>query len=367
MKVAQLLNELKCKQETLEGLMQKYGIKVRSYDDRYVLNYDQYASLRHKFSDIVRICRNLIISKDFENVLHRSFDRFYNYGEDDYKINFCGVSIDEKLDGVLVGAYHDGEKWCFCTKSMAFAEGVINNQIGNIKTFADVINNYVDISPIVSNGDKDISYIFELVGPHTRIIKRYDTTRMVLLACRNKKTGMYIDRNSEGKRIGWTEFPLSFSFSNIDDVIEASKNLYERDEGYVLCTSDNTRVKIKNPKYLSLANMKMSGLSKSGILRIINAGEEDEYLAYFPEDKVLFAPYIRIRDLIYKSIDDYYSSVKNIEQQKDFALAIKSSPYKDILFNMRNKGTNAYAEIAKVSEKRLSELYDYFSNMINAS
>ena len=66
--------------------------------------------------------------------------------------------------------------------------------------------------------------------------------------------------------------------------------------------------------------------------------EVEEYLAYFPEDAKHFLPYQKA--LISLMIDVHESFIKNIsiENQKDFAMAVKDTPFAAILFFARKSG-----------------------------
>ena len=78
-----------------------------------------------------------------------------------------------------------------------------------------------------------------------------------------------------------------------------------------------------NPKYL---------------LPFIFDGEEDELLTYFPEVKEQF---FKLKgDVLreYINLLELWNDCKEIELQKDFALAIKGkTPYTSVLFNLRKK------------------------------
>ncbi|MBR4745910.1 MAG: hypothetical protein IK061_00720, partial [Desulfovibrio sp.] len=106
------------------ALADTYGIRIREYSDRYVLNYSQIGSARHSFEPVVRVCRQLIVRRDLSGILHRSFDRFYNYREDPDSDAFDAAKAvcEEKLTGSLVGVYHDGTAMRHCTRSLAYAE-----------------------------------------------------------------------------------------------------------------------------------------------------------------------------------------------------------------------------------------------------
>ena len=156
--------------DPFSSLETDYGIKSREYDcGTVVLNYNQIDQGEdgNKFHPIVRECRSLVISKDFE-VISRSFCRFFNLGEGENEVDFSNAVAYEKLDGSLISLYWNPLKnwWCFRSRSLAFAEGENDKGI----CFADLIDNATGFPHSMLNDElshlsKDKTYIFELVSP----------------------------------------------------------------------------------------------------------------------------------------------------------------------------------------------------------
>jgi len=360
-----LLVDLKNGDISLSQLKSEFGINIREYDDRYVLNYDQINSAKMKFHPYVRCCRQLIISKDFERVLHRSFDRFFNYGEDPNSDNFdiCNAEIFEKLDGSLIGLYHDGEKWCHCSKSMAYAEGPISNQL-KYKTFSDIIDNEVDLSAIFEKGNINYSYLFELTSKYDPHVVKYQDTKMVLLAVRNKLTGEYINLEDEAKRIGWEFLPRKFTFKSFDEILENVNSLPATEEGYV-CILGDWRLKVKSPLHVAISSMKGDGaLSPKRIIQIVHDCNEEEYLSYYPEDREFFEPYILVREKLEDYFESNYNKYKNIESQKDFALSIREVKYNTILFRMRAQNKTFKEVLNSLTSQQIEKMYELLKENI---
>ena len=80
--------------------------------------------------------------------------------------------------------------------------------------------------------------------------------------------------------------------------------------------------------------------------------KKNTWLISPPEDKVLFDPYIIGRDKLIVEIDEVYSQTKNIESQKEFALAVKDKSYSSVLFAMRKQGVD---QSIKVIEEQLPQ------------
>lgn len=99
----------------IQDFEERYSVKVKSYDDLYILNYRLDDNLeidengvtlpdKLKHNPMVKECRSLILDKKFD-VVSRSFDRFFNYGETDHnEFNFNDFKVYDKADGSLIKA-----------------------------------------------------------------------------------------------------------------------------------------------------------------------------------------------------------------------------------------------------------------------
>ena len=353
---------------TLEDLENEFGIVITYYNDRVVLNYSQIDS--PKFHPICDECRGLILSYPDYKVLCRSFDRFYNLGENgyfnEYEFDITRAYSEVKVDGSLINIYHDRNNWCAATRKRAFAEGETNK--GN--TFKDVVNRALGypVEEIDFGGFHDLTLICEVVSPETRVVVPYKEYRIYLLAARFRNTGRYISRPD----LEWIAYELGmatvacYDFKSFDDVIKACKELKpmaEDGEGYV-CFDEYThnRVKIKNPGYLAIAHLRNNGaISNKRIAVLVFNNDYDEYLNYFPEDKEFFDPYILAYHNMIKDIYDYWNLYGDINSQKEFALTIKDFIIAPILFSIR-KGLTMEEIFDNMTDKKKEELLVKYKN-----
>ncbi len=355
-----ILDQFQSGEITLDLLKEKYGIKIREYDDRYVLNYDQVDSHHYRFDPIVRVCRQLIIAKDFSKVLHRSFDRFYNFGEDPSAAEFdiAKAVCEEKLDGSLIGLYFDGNEWCHCSKSLAYAEGPINNNV-RYQTFGDLIDAEIDLTNIYQYGNKNYSYLFELMTPYIQHVTKVNKTNMYLLAVRNKITGEYLDRDIEGKLIKWDKYPKNYYFRSIEEIMQNVKELPISEEGYV-CRIGDWRIKIKSPTHVAVSQMKNGLLTYNKIIKLVYLCEEPEYLSYYPEDTDFFEPWIKVREGMQKYFEDRYNDHYD-DSRSTFATNIAFLPpiLKSVLFKMyENGGRFEKSYFNNCNETQIEKLYN---------
>ncbi len=349
----------------LEELERKFGIVVTRYDDRIVLNYNQIDS--PKFHHICDECRGLILSWPGLNPICRPFDRFYNYGEggefSEKDFNPNRMISFAKIDGSLINIYHDGEDWRCATRKRAFAEGETTK--GN--TFKDVVDrafpNWKDKMNAFST---NLTYIFEVVSPETRIVVPYSDYGIYLLAVRDNNYGDYIkpDAVEDIAKLLEVDVPKRYKFKNLDNVLKSAKELEPMDEcgeGFVCFDpKTNNRVKIKNPAYLSIAHLRQNGaISNKRIATLVFQQDHEEYLQYFEEDREYFEPYIDAYNKMMKDINDYYELYNDIDKQKDFAMIVKDLKIAPILFSLR-KGEKLNDIFDKLNDKKKFELLEYY-------
>lgn len=329
------------KDHTYEQLTEELGIKVKDeYDDRVVLNYHQIDSYKHRFNPIVMECRGLILSKPDHEILCRSFDRFWNYGEDPNsdKFDITKAEATDKIDGSLCNVYYDGTKWQVATRQMAFAEGPVPNKK---KTYADIFQEAIgdDINKIFEPISKDLTIIFEMVSPETRVVTPYKDKAVYLLDVRNRDTGLYLGNEMTRfwvitRNTKWF-YPEVHEFKNWEEVVESSKALPAMEEGYVT-RIDSWRIKVKNPSYLAIAHLRENGaITEKRVVKLVFMQDHEEYLLHFPEDQPEFDPYINAYNAMIDEINSIYPTVATIEDQKEFALEIQNCPSKGIMFGMR--------------------------------
>ena len=224
--------------KTYADLESEFGIQVNQYDDRVSLNYHQIDSHTHKFHPLVMECRGLILRKSDNEVLCRSFDRFWNFGEDPKSDEFdiTKATVDMKVDGSLLTVYHDGDKWQVCTRKMAFAEGPVPNKKS---TYAEIFAKALGADPNDAFVEihKDLCIIFEMVSPETRVVTPYKEKQVYLLDVRDRVSGTFYGRELT---YGWPmkdgvswRYPVVYDeFEDWKQVIRASEDLPALEEGY---------------------------------------------------------------------------------------------------------------------------------------
>lgn len=382
------------KQNGLQALIDNFKINVRQYDDRVVLNYDQIESPR--FDPICDECRALILQKGTWKVLARSFDRFYNLcegvelqkfpmaedgsyvyqkraGGEVRQFKILNSYIFGKLDGSLITYYHDGNKWNFSTRSMAFAEG--SNALGVSFHYLSVSTpHYPRIAEYLEQHKEleHLCFAFELTAPENRIVTPYKERALTLLGVRDMNTQLEwhfseVEKLAEKMRI--PSAPVynfkTIEESNFNKLCEFVESLPAMDEGCVLCIYNEDgegkpwRLKLKNSKYLAIANMRENGvLSPKNVLHLVMKNEQAEYLLHFCEDRKFFDLVEKEYNALIDNINGTYAKVKDIENQKEYALAVMKNVQnpieKGFLFSMR-KGQSLVKMLSEYDPRKIVE------------
>lgn len=337
------------KQHGLEALTEQFAISVKKVDDLLVLNYNQIDS--PKTDPIVMECRSLILDTNL-NVVSRSFDRFFNYGEALNvmpEIDWKRVVAYEKVDGSLIKIYRHKSRWNIATKGTAYGE---SDCMGYGVTFKELVLRALDCdsdADFQSLMDRSymhhhITYIFEITSVENRVVKRYDGYKLHFLAARDNENGDYVTElenewlTDAGCRLSnLIHHPKEYRFNTVDECLRTARELKDLDEGYVIYQDGVPIAKVKSPAYVAVHHIRGEGLNPKRIMQLVLSGECDEYLTYFPDDRHVIQPYIDAHVKLVCHIDAVYDSIYQTEDQKEFAMKAGNFPFKAALFQARAK------------------------------
>lgn len=325
--------------QALEWLKEETGVKFNIWEDQLVvLNYCQIDS--DKRSPIAQECRSLVLEMGTWEVVSRSFDRFFNYGEEPCPaLDISQMTAYEKVDGSLIGLFYSNGGWMYRTRSVIMPTSQIN---GWEVTWDAHIEKALG-RMMHHNLRKNYTYILELTSPENRVVTRYGgEPTMTLLAMRNNEGGHYNTVQQcevAATRNEW-RMPRMYFFDNMSECLQAAKDLRNLEEGYVLYNRHGEPMsKIKNPAYVAAHHLRGEGLNPRRIKDLIFMKEVDEYLAIFPEDTEAFKPYQAAYRYLCHAVEQWQPLCENESlTQKEFAWKIAHLPFKGILFSMR-KGT----------------------------
>lgn len=271
-----------------------YYITIKEDTNYILLKYSQVDSDFNE--DICRECRGLILSKKDNYIPVRlAFYKFFNFSEPFAdRIHWRSCKTRMKIDGSMMSAwYHNGE-WHLSTSGAINAwKTPVNNQ--DDLTFGDVFEKALKNNGLTWNGlccylDQEHCYTFELVSPETRVVIPYKKADLYLIGCRNMETLQEVEiEDADIATRGILKTPKLYDLSNAKACIQAAQHLGYNEEGYVVVDKYFHRVKIKSPQYIAAHHISNNGnVTESRIFDIVEQGEKDEFLAYFPEHKELF-------------------------------------------------------------------------------
>ena len=358
------------KEHGLEKLVEEFAIRVTSYPEDsdskllHVLNYNQIDSTP-KAHPIVMECRGLILDSEF-NVVSRSFDRFFNLGEQpetQTDIDMEQAICFDKVDGSLIKIYNWRNTWYISTRGTAFAEGKSN---GFNLTFKDLVLKALNLpddkhfqAQCKQYLDKDWTYIFELTCMENRIVKFYEGYKLHYLAARNNKTYAYGFCDFEAVQFGAHCVKHHF-FDTVEACIETAKTLPDLEEGYVLYQKGCPVAKIKSPAYCAVHLLRGEGLNSKRMIELILTNNLQEYLTYFPEDGVHFVPYQKAYTKLLTNLNECYTDTKDIVGQKDFAMAVVRYPFSSVLFQCRKNGTQPTPTFNEQSSGHKQDMVEHY-------
>lgn len=320
---------------TLSQLQERYAISHRrhlQYPNLVLLKYSQIDSPMSEL--IVQQARGIILDEsDNWRIVARGFDKFFNYGEGHAAdIDWTTAKVQEKYDGSLIQVYEYNNCWNISTTGSPDASGFVSAT--KDLTFEDLfLHTYEAIGgalPKITPENINTTYLFELMTPYNQVVVPHGEGKLVLLAARNRVTGQFI--NAYLPRIpNVREYPLT----TINEILESFKTIDGlKQEGYVVVDASGNRLKVKHPQYVAMHHLR-NNMGPKWLAKVILTGESPEFLSVFSEYGAQLEE-IKGRYLsLISDIETAYSKNKDLESQKDFALAVKGFPYANTLFALR--------------------------------
>lgn len=303
-----------------------------------IYNYTDKCQYEKEWNQYTLMCRGLVLD-EWGNIIARSFDKFFNLGEEypDIETNQAlldlagkhgSFTILEKYDGSLGIAFFYGNQWNFATRgSFISDQAVMAKRIieENIREFkASTVH----------------THLFEIIYPENRIVVNYgDEEKLVYLASRNPRTGKYI----------YDAWCLdSFENARKYDSLEPER---KNAEGYVLVFEDGYRVKLKFEEYIRLHKL-ITGLSLISIWSMAREGKAlEDILKDVPDEfyKWCTKNYNGIMEGYFhidKQARSEFDKVKNLlGDRKSFALAAnKLSKRPSLLFCLLDSKEQLYKQ-----------------------
>ena len=297
-----------------------YFVRTKRDGNFVLLKYDQTHS--DVTMPMVRECRGIIFDADEDFLpICIPFFKFGNYGENYVpSIDWKTARVQEKLDGSLIKLWYYKDEWHISSNGEIDAR---NASISSALLMSKPVTNlYVlfmkawDETGIDMNTlDINLTYMFELLSLHNRIVVKHEKTSLVHIGTRNNITyeECCID-------IGISK-PREYPFTTLKECIEAASQLGCDEEGYVVVDKNYNRIKVKSPLYVALAHTSQGITTSGNVIEIIKKNEQFEFLSYFPEYAEVFEKLkSRIDLFVQRQITDL-SRIKSLTFDSRKALA----------------------------------------------
>lgn len=368
LKVQEFLRRFDNVDTALTALNLEFGITNNRHEDgRVILNYDQIES--PKFHPIVRECRGLVLDYlDNWKLVARAFTRFFNYGEganewgqnrfdfgEGYKSDDPSFFAGDKEDGSIILLYFYKGKWRVNTRA-SFADGKVNDSDYTWEELFWLGAAKLDKAQLIQGW----TYVFELCSVYNKVVRHYAEPTVYLLSVFKGEEETTQPLQIEAHWLN-VKFPKQYAFNTIEEVTNFIKDIEAKDptfEGLVLKDRFGNRLKIKSSTYLvlhkKLGNRKPS-IEDLYTMTVVDDGG-DEFLTYFPEIAEQLNNVKIRKELLTIEMLGLYEMNKNLESQKDFALAVKEHRMAFAAFALK-KGLTV-AEILVQYAKRISELIE---------
>lgn len=327
-----------------DDLAQELGIKITRHESMplVVLNYDQIES--PKTHPIVRECRALVLHKDTHEVVAKSFSRFFNWGEvaDEMPLfDFSDFIVQSKEDGSLVLLYYFEGHWHANTRGSFALDPMQFQDFSWREAFCRALG----VNALDELGDKlvqGVTYVCEFCSPWNKIVRTYAKPQMYLLtAFRGLEEVGYVEADQLAGELFLR--PVRYNFSSIEEIQLFLQDQASKDptfEGVVIRDRHGHRWKVKSATYLGLHRLKGEGdnmFNPKHLLPFILAGEESELLTYFPEvSDTFYKLKCKVQQAYIETLEVWADNWR-IEDQKEFALAVKDYPMSGLLFTLRKK------------------------------
>lgn len=342
----------------LQKLCTDYAIQAErhfKYPNLVCLNYDQLES--PKDVKEAQQCRGIILDEadDFK-VISYPYDRFFNQEEPRAaKLDASSTKVSEKLDGSLAILFFYKDEWHVQSRKKPDGGGFVKRAN---RTFRDLFWEVFKEKNYILPAETDRCFIFELCTTFQDFIVVHKENSLVLHGVRNLTT-----MKEEGiEQYARYNFQLvkTFAFKDLKAMADSLCALSPiEQEGYVLVDKNFMRCKVKSNQYVAL-HLLGDEFTGKRLLTVLLNYEGDEFLTYFPEYKDKFFKIKGAYENAMKETAELWGKVKEIQNQKEFALNVASSPFKSILFSLKS---GKLSSIKKgFSEVNIDKLLSYLES-----
>lgn len=321
-----------------------YCLKVKRDSGYTMFSYNQ---IRSDFNEpVVREARGIIFrTGKWENPVCWAFNKFGNYGESYVpELDWSAVLVTEKIDGSLIKLWWDEGDWWISTNG---AIDAFKAPTGDVKYknfgsyfYATVCDYYEVFDEFLLKLDKNLTYMFELVGPSNRVVIPYKKSEIYFLGARNKFTGQEFfctPKNMCDLNVSEFNSPTIYFYNSLEECVKAAEEFGWDQEGFVACDENCNRVKIKSPAYILAHYMRNNNvITRKHIIRVILENETAEFLCYAVDYKDELIKVQELMNAYYKVGNELAQACRQMIflERKDYAKLVQALPkiYQGLLY-----------------------------------
>lgn len=358
-------------QNPLSKIKEEYAINFKpsnKYSNLILFQYNQIESPMQE--KICQEARGIILdANDNWKVVSMGFSKFFNFGElKAGKLDWNTAKVYTKHDGSLICLYRYNNEWLVSTTGHPDAAGNVHDFGFTFeelfwRVFREKGYN-LPTNPEIFHGNMRYTYMFELETPYNRIVVDHKKNNLTLLGARDLVTLQELNPEIVGEYFGW-DYVKSWDLINNTEEKQRSLILFLenldplKQEGFVVVDEKFTRVKMKSPKYIALHHA-LDSMSRKNMAEVILKGEIEECREIFSKFGNIFEELLEQYGLLKEEATKQYKKYEGIENQKDFALAVKDCPFKSLFFNARNKKISVEKAINILNSDSLLQYIDVY-------
>lgn len=349
-----------------------------SRDKRYIMfKYDQ---IHSDFKiPLVQEARGIIFEEGkWDKPVCWAFNKFGNYGESYVpEIDWSTAFVTEKVDGSLIKLWYDCGCWHISTNGTIDAYKAPLNDV-KYDSFGDYFiatckKYYPNESELFDDAlMPEFTYMFELVGPHNRVVVPYEESKIYFLGARYNESGEEYSSNAIiAKWLSIEKFdrPKQYPLTSLEECIKAAEEFDWQQEGFVVCDGNFNRVKVKSPAYI-LAHYARNNnvITKRHLIKVVLANEVEEFICYaseYKEEVLKCKAEIENFYCLGKILLNVCHQVRGLPR-KDYAEIVKAcpAPYWDFLFRNYERDISLQEYVSKWVPERWEEALNQLNKEI---
>ena len=241
-----------------------------------IYNYTEDVQYRSRWNKITLACRGLILNQDTGEVIARPWEKFFNLGQMDNRIDSdAPVEVTDKMDGSLGILYVRPDnnfaiatRGSFASEQAMHATQLLHERYAHLQEIWINTRNFGVKHAI---GPRATTYLFEIIYPENRIVVNYgDMDDLTLLGAVDNLNGFYYGPLEAAGMLGWTG-PVTevWKYDRFVDAISAPDRPGK--EGYCI-RSGSKIVKLKQADYVELHRI-VTNLSPKTIWEMMGNGK----------------------------------------------------------------------------------------------